>query len=206
VPTSTEWSWSFIRASRRIMLVLFGLLTIRVPSPVLSEYEYTYDEDECDTTGEAPTLQCPGNLNVATFAGNCFGIVMYDLPVASDDCQSADEMTVQFKSGIRTNAGAPPTKEPVSTVYTVLDAVFQQGTCSFDVHVVDTERPKIACPSDVAKDAANGECKAGVEYSDPVASDNCANPITTRTSGGASGAHFNVGVHTVAYEIVAVSK
>lgn len=90
---------------------------------------------------------------------------------------------------------------PVGTTYNefvVVDAFGNSDTCSFNVTVDDTEAPTWACNSDITvNQQINGVCFAIVNWTPPVASDNCA--VDTVYSTHAPGDYFPVGVTTVTY-------
>eukprot|EP00729_Bicosta_minor_P018139 gene18139-23658_t len=195
-------------APRSFLLPLtLGILSLDAPNQVLSEddveYAYEYDDDgaSCATESEGPTLKCPPDVTVNTMPSQCFGIVKYDLPVATDNCELAADMEVKYKSGLRANAGAAPSKDPVPTRYTVLDGALLEGECTFKVQVVDNEPPTIACPDDIHVDAPDGSCKATVTYDAVVGKDNCPHATTTRIAGGGSGGELDVGSHSITHSV-----
>src|SRR5690606_28768995 len=70
-------------------------------------------------------------------------------------------------------------------------------TCSFNVTVVDNSKPVFtSCPTDITL-GADGLCEAIVNWTEPVATDNCAGVSTSRSH--APGSVFPLGTTTVTY-------
>jgi hypothetical protein len=92
------------------------------------------------TDNEKPTIQCPGNMTVATNQGKCSAVVNYTVNY-NDNCPDA---------GLKQTAGLPSgavfPKGTTTNTYEVKDAKGLTASCSFTVTVVDKEPPVIgAC-------------------------------------------------------------
>lgn len=79
------------------------------------------------------------------------------------------------------------------------------GTCTPSHDTVSIFRdgvfPTIDCPGDIVVNNDNGLCGAVVNYTTPIGTDNCPDPITTQLSGLTSGSVFPVGVTTNTFEV-----
>ena len=149
---------------------------------------------------EDPTISCPSDLTgVSVDAGQCSAVVSYTAPTGSDNCAGAN--TVQ-------TAGLPSGSAfPVGTTtntFVVTDAAGNTATCSFDVTVVDDEDPTINnCPSNIVISNNPGLCSAVVNWTEPIADDNCtAAGSLVWTKSHLPGATFPVGTTTVTYEVM----
>ncbi|MCB0763787.1 MAG: HYR domain-containing protein, partial [Flavobacteriales bacterium] len=142
---------------------------------------------------DAPSIDCPADINLNTDAGSCAATVGYVIPDgwdAQDGVLSATQVT-----------GMPPGPMTVGThvqTYTVSDGDGHEATCSFTVNVFDNELPDIICPGNINLPNDPELCGAIASYPTPTFTDNCAASIA-RTAGPASGSIFPVGTTTVAY-------
>lgn len=95
---------------------------------------------------------------------------------------------------------------PVGTTtveYTLADAVGNQSQCSFDVTVLDTEKPVItSCPSNIYVALESGECQEVVHY-EVEAMDNCEIQSIVYTP--ESDSYFQIGTTTVTVVVTDVS-
>ncbi len=147
----------------------------------------------------APTAQCsttvsvvlslttstaiitPADIDSMSVAPYC-GIETYSLSRSSFDC---------------TDVGVH------SIVLTVTDTLGASSQCSSTVTVVDGQAPTfVSCPTSQTFNLLAATCTQVVNYSVPVATDNCAMPpsVTQITSVGlTSGSAFPVGINTVTF-------
>ncbi len=115
---------------------------------------------------EAPVLACPENITVGTDPDSCGAVVNYTVPTATDNCDAAPVV----------NCDPPPGQFTVgaTTVTCVAeDSATNTASCSFTVTVTDTEAPQVQCPEDIVLDNDPDACGAVVNYTVPVAVDNC---------------------------------
>ncbi len=149
---------------------------------------------------QAPTINCPANINVNAGSGLCAVTVSYANPTIGDNCPGA---TLSLVSGAPSGASFPV--GVTTNTYRVTAANGASTTCSFTVTVVDNQAPTIACPTNINVNAASGLCAASVSYSPPTGGDNCPGATTTQIGGSPSGASFPVGVTTNTFRVTAAN-
>lgn len=135
-----------------------------------------------------PVITCPNNLVKNTNPGQCEATVRYFAKV-NDNCFGASYACTP-SSGSNFPVG-------VTTVTCIAsDLAGNKDSCSFSVTVRDLEPPTITCPSAITVNTATGRCDATVDYTPPVASDNCPGPVNVDCS-PPSGSLFPIGETTV---------
>ena len=138
---------------------------------------------------EAPVLACPANIVQSADRGQCFAVVRFALPAATDNCTGVT-VTSSIQSGATFQKGTTP------VTVTATDAAGNKSTCTFTVTVVDNELPVLnSCPTNITQSTDPGQCAAVVRFSLPTATDNC--PGVTVTSSIPSGSVFAKGTTTV---------
>jgi hypothetical protein len=167
------------------------------------------------TDDEAPSILCPDNVEITTSnlgtLGDCAGQYEWNHPAATDNCGiSLYDFTYTNPDGTIdgpftgtqiANGDIPATANRnfqvgITTVsYFTQDAAGNAATCSFTVTVVDDEVPTfVNCPAGnlvFVNDV--DQCSRVVNFSTPVASDNCAGVLVEQTMGGPSGTAYPVG-------------
>lgn len=143
---------------------------------------------------EAPTISCPTDLIVSTDPGECTAVVIYDEPIATDNCSG---VTTAFEEGLGIGATFPIGITTES--YQATDAAGNATSCSFTVTVEDTEMPILTCPTDFEVDTSPGECAAIVSYSEPTATDNCPGVVVDFLAGLGNGVSFPLGESIESY-------
>ncbi|MBI5868658.1 MAG: HYR domain-containing protein, partial [candidate division Zixibacteria bacterium] len=124
-----------------------------------------------------------GNITQGNDPGQCTAVVSF-ITTASDNC-ALSTLVATPPSGSTFPKGITPVKV-IAT-----DAAGNKDSCTFNVTVNDTTKPTITCPSDIVVDNSPGSCGAIVNFSAPLATDNC--PGVTVGSVPASGTYFPVG-------------
>ena len=121
---------------------------------------------------QSPVISgCPTTITRSSGAGVCTAVVSWTEPTATDNCTSSGSL-------VWTKSHTPGSVFPIGTTtvtYTVADGATPANTttCSFDVVVVDSQKPVITgCPSNITADAGSG-CSAIVNWTEPTATDNC---------------------------------
>jgi len=133
----------------------------------------------------------PSNLTVPVQAGLCSATVTWTSPVATDNCTLAS-LTVDRPPGSTFAVGTTP------VFYLATDAAGNTRSATFDVTVVDDQRPVISgVPTPITLTTVGGLCTATASWTSPTATDNCT--LASLTSNFPSGSAFSVGVTTVTY-------
>jgi hypothetical protein len=137
---------------------------------------------------QKPSINCPGNISVATIANTCAAPVSF-APTASDNCAVAS-LVCNPPSGVSFPKG-------VTTVScTATDSSGNPQVCSFTVTVNDTQPPSIVCPANQTRTAIRpGDLSVAVSFTAPQTTDNCA--VASLVCVPPSGATFPVGITTV---------
>ncbi len=150
---------------------------------------------------EPPVLECPEDIIIELEEGECFTNVVFDLPVATDNCPGVGAVfqTEGLASGDIFPAGTTVQEFQVS------DAAGNTTTCTFSVTVLEIIPPEIVCPENIVVNVDPDECGAVVDYVPPFGTDNCPGAITTIIDGLPPGSFFPVGTTTVAFEVVDAS-
>lgn len=144
------------------------------------------------TDNENPTLSSlPLDITQGTDLGNCSAIVTWADPTASDNC-GIDSTTPSQASG---------TSFPLGTTtvqYMTTDIHGNSASASFTVTIIDNENPMWSdIPTDITVNTDLGVCGALVDWSGPLATDNCNVAGTSSTH--QPGDLFPVGTTVVSY-------
>ena len=173
------------------------------------EYTATDDEGNVETCtfmvtvqpdAQKPVLTCPNHINRAMDAGQCGAIINWTAPTATDNCDAP--FTASQTMG---DASGSLFAEGTQTIeYSATDNEGNIETCTFTVTVqADVEKPSLTCPANLEKDMNTGFCGAIVNWTAPIATDNCDGSIpASQTMGDPSGYLFAEGVHTIEYTAV----
>ena len=93
---------------------------------------------------ERPTITCPSDITVNNDVGVCGAAVTYGLATAQDNCGVSSLVVSSGPiSGSVFNVGA------TSLAYTASDSAGNTATCTFQVTVVDVERPVVTCSANI---------------------------------------------------------
>ncbi len=134
------------------------------------------------TVNPACGITCPANVTTGNAAGQCGAVVNYAAPTTVGNCG--------------TITCTPPSGSFFPVGVTTVNCTTTVGpSCSFTVTVNDTQVPTVTCPANVSTGNTPGTCSAVVNYSAPVAADNC--PGVTVVCVPASGSTFPMGASTV---------
>jgi gliding motility-associated-like protein len=145
---------------------------------------------------EAPTIDCPSDINAPTDPGICEAVVTFADPTFTDNCPGG---TITQTAGLPSGSSFPT---GVSTIeYTATDDAGTQQVCSFDIIVNDEQFPEITCPDDISLTILSGGCDTIVTYADPIFTDNCPGASIALVSGPSSGDLLSAGDYTVTYEV-----
>lgn len=107
------------------------------------------------------TLICPVDIEKFNDSHKCGAVVNYSLN------HSENEVTLLEgnKSG---------TFFPVGTTLNRFSIPSSKNECSFNVSVIDNEKPELVCPADIIVYAVAGQNTAKVSFKNPLAKDNCS--------------------------------
>ncbi len=162
--------------------------------PAVCSFDVTVtdDEDPVLTCPAAATAQC--SADEVAVADNVEELEAAGGAV-SDNC---DVNEGSFGLDSETTAG-----NVVTRTYRVEDIYGNWTTCTQDITILDTEDPEfVNCPTGpVVVGNDPDECSAKVNWSIPVATDNCDDVLVTvtQTAGPAPGSVIDVGTETVTY-------
>jgi len=128
---------------------------------------------------QPPVLNCSSDITVNAQVGQCSAMVTYNIS-GSENCMDAQHpLTIQTSTGTIFNLSGPQSLSITQTfqVGTIrinvfaTDAAGNTATCSFNVTVVDNEKPEINCPSSVTVSCASEIPVPNISAAS--ASDNC---------------------------------
>ncbi|HET9529318.1 MAG TPA: HYR domain-containing protein, partial [Blastocatellia bacterium] len=123
---------------------------------------------------------CPADMSVNADPAQCGAVVSYTVPPGSGNC------------GTITCSPAPGSFFPVGV--TVVTCMATVGTsCSFNVTVIDNQRPRVTCPGNITTSTTTGSTT--VDYVLASATDNCSGATVICVP--PSGTVFPLGVNTV---------
>jgi len=117
---------------------------------------------------EAPMLhQIPADITVSNDPGDCGALVNWSEPTATDYCHALSPITSSE------NGGFYAVGQTVVT-YTATDNSGNEASASFTITVVDVDSPNLTnMPSDITVNTEEDSDHAEVNWSGPVATDNC---------------------------------
>ena len=123
---------------------------------------------------EQPTITCLSNQTLSTNGGCTYTVASTELnPAYSDNCAGASALNNYTNSS--SLAGAVLPKGTTTVVWTMTDAANNTRTCTYDITIIDTEKPTISCINDQTRSTNTGVCTytvSGTEFN-PTFSDNC---------------------------------
>ncbi|MBK6930309.1 MAG: HYR domain-containing protein [Saprospirales bacterium] len=111
---------------------------------------------------------CPADITVDAAGLSCLAAVSWDEPLAADSCTGIQPLLF---GSVPSGAEFPVGDSVV--VYMAFDVFGDSAVCAFTVSVRDTADPTIICPDDFTVFADDTTCAAMVDYSIPLAFDNC---------------------------------
>jgi gliding motility-associated-like protein len=135
---------------------------------------------------------CPQNI-IAPANSTCEATVLWDEPVAKDNCTISVIPTSNFKSGNTFKIGNPAT-----VIYEAVDEAGNKSTCQFTITVVNESVAVIEkCPNDIIVNT-DETGKAMVTWEEPTATDRCGNVVLKASH--KLGSEFEIGTTKVSYE------
>lgn len=141
-----------------------------------------------------PMLTCPGDTVGHTDLNQCSTVVTF-APTVTGRCSGMLAPICSPASGSRFAKG-------VTTVTCqVNDSSGNQASCSFQVRVIDAQRPTMTGPGHIVKSTEPYQCSAVVTYALPTVTDNCPGPFFP-TCSPSSGFRFPMGNTLVTCHVV----
>lgn len=144
-------------------------------------------------------LTCPGDLLITLDETDCDTILSWELPTWEGGCGGNEmlDLVGNFNPGDSFDAGTH------NVVYHLLHPVSGDtlATCGFTVTVLEVTPPVfVDCPSSLFFVADSDSCTADVQWTPPIAVDNCTDSLSiTYTSSGPTPGIFAIGTYTVSY-------
>ena len=146
------------------------------------------------------SVTCPSDLTVNNDPGQCSAYIPNPgrpivTPFYSQSCMTAT-LTAPFAPNYPTF--------PIGTTqvhYSVV-ANGQTGSCSWNVTVLNTEKPHIVSPPNIVQAVNTGSCGNVINFTAPVGTDTCSNGVGTYlVTGSAPGSVFPVGTTLETYVV-----
>ena len=142
-----------------------------------------------------PVLTCTPDVTVSNDFDACSAKVSWSLPTAIDNCDPMVDLTSSFTP----DQVFPLGKTTVTYVGT--DNYGNSSTCSFNITVIDAQKPTIVCPKNITFDNDSTECGSTILLPALVsAEDNCSQNLTI-TSNQPNIKFYPVGGSTVIYTV-----
>ncbi|MFH1120176.1 MAG: Calx-beta domain-containing protein, partial [Bacteroidota bacterium] len=152
---------------------------------------------------QPPTISSIGNQNRNTNTGCAYTVSGTEFdPTYNDNCGAGNLIityTINGGSAVQSNslAGVLLATGINTIVWTASDGL-NQSTSTFRVTVADDDAPSITSISNITIEISVG-CGAVVNWTEPVASDNCAVTVFGQVTGLASGSTFPIGTTLIRY-------
>ncbi|WP_242118062.1 HYR domain-containing protein [Aestuariivivens sediminicola] len=139
---------------------------------------------------EPPTVACLSDINESNDTGECFAVVTFADPTATDNCGVA---SIIQTAGLSSGAQFPVGTTTITYRVTDINGLFTD--CTFNVNVTDDEDPVIPTLPDLTD-----ECSVTIS-SAPETTDNCFGTVTGTTGDFTIPYTFNAqGTHTITWE------
>ena len=167
--------------------------------------------DECNNTSIAiqmltvqdtisPRIQCPASITMDADAATCSGIATFNIPVTSDNCSIALNVTSTANSGQAFPVGT------TTVTMTVSDPTGNLSTCTFAVTVLDKTKPVLVdCPADLTVTTDPSSCEAVVNWTAPTVTDPCDQTLIVPTANITAGSVLSTGIYPITYTAVDTS-
>jgi hypothetical protein len=141
-----------------------------------------------------PMITCPGETVGHTDLNQCSTIVTF-APTVTGNCSGMLTPICSPASGSRFSKGVTTVTCQVS------DSSGNHASCSFQVRVIDSQRPTLTGPGHIVKSTEPFQCSAVVNYPPPTVTDNCPGPFNP-TCSPSSGFRFPRGTTLVTCHVV----
>ena len=158
---------------------------------------------------EAPIItDCPVDITLSS-GSNCNATVIWNMPTATDNCDSNPTIVCNIPSGNTFPVGTTP------VTCTATDASGNESTCTFNITITDSEAPSVFCPANVSVSTSGtvnidpnnlitnitsiGCDSVILTFDNPTGNDNCGIPTITQSLGLPSGSTFGIGQHIIQF-------
>ena len=159
------------------------------------ELKTLYNDQTSNTHKFDFALESKENIISSTDKGKCGAVINFPPPVLKQDCDKAILLQVAgAQSGSFFDIGY------TTIAYVATGIKGRKEVNSFEIQVVDGEKPELTCPVDIVLNANSGEMGMIVSYQEPQAIDNCKDASSKLLKGLASGSKFPIGITNVTYE------
>jgi hypothetical protein len=138
-------------------------------------------------------INCPNDTIISNQQGKCGAILYFNAPKASRGTDITINQSAGISSGFFFPAGS------TTNSFNATDKSGNGKQCSFLVKVVDNENPALLCPADTTITIGVSETGIKVNYSQPIATDNCHVKDLRLVDGLPSGSFFKMGVTKITY-------
>ena len=126
------------------------------------------------------TIKCPPDITKNNDSHKCGAIINYSINQGKEE--------IKLISGQESG-----TFFPVGTTINKYAIGKTNKECTFQVMVVDNERPELICPNDIIIYTSAGAKTTKVDYAAPIAHDNCGIDSILQIGGRKSGDFFPIG-------------
>ena len=141
------------------------------------------------------SIKCPQVVEKENDAGRCGAQVEFKDPAVLNSTQPIKLTQLR---GLKSNSFF----EVGSTInsFIGIDPSNNSKECSFDIKVIDTERPRIQCPNDTIVQISPTENDIKISYPYPNGFDNCTVINVDQIMGKPSGEKFPIGIHKMEFQ------
>jgi|GEM_PF-1495581 len=194
-----------------------GVYPVGVHTVVFTAVDNAGNSSTCSVTFEVidtenPVITCPtAGLSVTTDPGTCgYTVVGTEFNATATDNCPVVTLSHNYGNWSISNslAGATFPIGTTNVTWTATDAAGNTATCAIVITVADDEAPVfVNCPDDITVTVGTfvDDCLGGVNFSIPVAADNCDNVVTVRPTANneiTPGSIVEPGDYIVEYEAV----
>lgn len=149
---------------------------------------------------DPPVLVCQSDTTIYCDPGECGAIFNFLIPEVSDNCDTT--FSILRNDTTNLNSGDEFLVGNTEIIFFVVDNAGNADSCSFNITVIDNESPVISCLADINVNNDLDSCGAVVNFTLPVAFDNCTFSFDTLKIDGTglnSGDLFPIGTTTLSY-------
>ena len=139
---------------------------------------------------ETSVFDCPNDITIPLFPGQCQTSVVWEPPVPNEECA----VTI---TGSTHEPGDIFSVGTTTVIYTAVDGAGNTYQCDFDITIVYSGTPELACPNDITLNTNVGTCTTTATWTPPLLDNGCE--LSTLVSNYEPGDVFPTGTTTVNY-------